>query len=872
MAKFDRDKVIPALDIGPGWTVLEVSRKKGNHIDKYWFSPVKKHRFRSKPEIGRFKAALEAAPGNDEDAAWSIFKGNDGSGRAKASPGKKRKSSSTAAVSSAAASSSTRGGSVKKKKKKSKETLSPKSDSGDGGAEAVDMSGADAGAGHPFPSTNSSSASKSASAAEAVKAQPTKSVKQVTSRKVLGTGMASTRGYIPNVDLKTHDPDGPYVDEDEITRVYNFPKGGSGAEDGVVAPEIDAKGDVNLEGIDEGGTPYRHITNWFLARPGGVHRMELPAQARFVNKQGICLYGELLPSPKKVSKALSRGKKPPSNQPVVIRRGLLWSIDRDHVDRGIWFGTKDAWYKLEQPCTAKVYNGKSQEDLHVKLRAKFGLVSNLLDMFTESSKALNLESFYGLHACRSPLESHSLLSPSRQGLAENPELVAEPFDLELLKREAKFVSDHLSGCHEDLTETCMFIKGLAAMEKEWKASGKASAEDTFDYLASAKAAEARAGRLPWGSLSFQKDEESTGLPRINLLIEIKVARSRSPQKSRKSKSEAATTVEEERPRQEKWAAAVALGSQAGLLAKKEVKTKAKATAPSRSVKVSSKAPKSPRGLPKDSFTGKVGALKTQCSEDSMFSTSDSDRDDEWRPSGATISQTSESLGAKSSMQPPQIRVLDTKLYPILIDEVKRGCNGKIKPFTDALARVYETRADAFISSFVTTDTVASYEFMLVVVECLRVSSASVLRQLFYEKKPGTAACRYIFISWLDAAKARMKERRSTGAEQSILKAVQASLKTEEELAFAILRLARECFGPNTGQYPDSVSRKLHLDIIAIVKQVMRTQFSVCAALIYRFLPGTWFSCSRPFYRCQYSFVASFPTSSKNSPSITILAS
>ena len=828
MASYEREKVIPAPEIGPGWTMIEVQRKTGKtarQYDRYWFSPLKKHRFRSKAEIGRYKVALEAAPRNDEDAAWNIFKdrgpGSGGGGKAKAkgSPAKKRKStsatsggaSSPAASGAAAVSSSSINSSSAKKKKKRKKNSSPRADGGVIGAKVMDISGPDAGAGagRPFPTAATTTTAAKSSAVS------TKTSKHVTSRKARGAGRASTRGYIPTVEPTSHKSDGPYVDEDEITRIYNFPKGASDLEG---APEIAADGDKDLEGIDEGGTPYRHITNWFLAKPDGVHRMELPAQARFVKTESVCLYGELLPSPRRVMKALNKKKEPPPNQPVVIRRGLLWSIDRDHVDRGIWFGTKDAWYKLEQPCTAKIYKGKSQEDLHVKLRAKFDLVSNLLDMFTESSKALNLESFFGLHACRSPVESHTLLSPTKELLEEYPELGAEPFDLELLKREAKFVNEHLAGCHQDFSRTCNFVKGLAAMENAWKASGGAAAEDNFDYLASAKAAEDRAGRLPWGCLKFHR--EST-VPRINLLVEVKVERSRSPQKPKKIKSQLMPREEERPQKNEVKVAAAAARSQAVSSAKKkEVKVSAKAAAPVPTVKISSKARSSPRGSPRES-SSKVDAYKavrrsSSFSDDSLFH-SDSDGEDEWKPWGA-VSKTPESL-IESSKEAVKFRVLDTKLYPILIDEVKRDCNVKIKPFLDSAAHVLQPRAGAFIKSFIMADTVASYEYMLVVVECLRVSPAPVLRRLFDEKNPETAACRRIFISWLDAARARMAARRTSSVEKCILEAVKESTKTEEELAVTILRLARKCFGSQTGVFPDHVSKKFGVDIIAIVKEV-----------------------------------------------------
>ena len=77
---YDPNKVQPAEDVGRGWTVLEVPRIKARKtngektIDKYWFSPIKHHRFRSRVEIERFLEALEEVEGGDEDAAWEVFR------------------------------------------------------------------------------------------------------------------------------------------------------------------------------------------------------------------------------------------------------------------------------------------------------------------------------------------------------------------------------------------------------------------------------------------------------------------------------------------------------------------------------------------------------------------------------------------------------------------------------------------------------------------------------------------------------------------------------------------------------------------------------------------------------------------------------
>jgi len=99
-AAYDPERVKPADpdDVGggedggngsAGWTVLEVPRRKqGDHAkaaDKYWFSPVRHYRFRSRVEVARFRKVLdELGKEGDEDEAWEIFrqnKGGSGGGR-----------------------------------------------------------------------------------------------------------------------------------------------------------------------------------------------------------------------------------------------------------------------------------------------------------------------------------------------------------------------------------------------------------------------------------------------------------------------------------------------------------------------------------------------------------------------------------------------------------------------------------------------------------------------------------------------------------------------------------------------------------------------------------------------------------------------
>ena len=859
-AKEKADKVEPAPEFGEGWMVLGVKRQGGKEagkFDSYWYSPKERYKFRSKAEIKRYQVALEAAPQNDEEKAWAIFKSIN-----KSPPAKKQ--------STAKASSSSTG-----------------------------VSGPDAGAGHP-----STIKTKSAIAATSTSAAKPKQKLQ-TSRKAQGKGvaLAPTHAYRPTItSTKGHGEDGPYVDEDEVTRVYNYPKNVARKaeleEKGYYEPELDGADDDDGEAD---GAPYRHITNWFLVKPSPVQgktveRMALPADYRRV--KNLCLYGELLPSPRKVARARAKGREVPKPLPVVLRRLNLWSIDRDYNDRGIWFQTNDAWYKLEQPCKAPIWNGQSQGDLHLELRAKFGLVSNLLDMLTEKSKALNLDNFFGLHDSRTPSESHSVLTPKPEQLERYPMLPTEPFDLDLLMREATFVKQHISDCGVDFAKS-NFIKGLTEMEKEWKkiqkkAGGRKDIDD-FDYLASAKAAEKRSGRRPWGCLIARGgSDDDDEVPRINRLVEIKVEESRVPAESKKpttKKTKVSPSSPDQPPAKKKKVESVAKKiaaaakarsassapasipkaakkKKANLEDKLEAKANAKygmaskargeieraSKAPPTSEKVKLKvAKRTSMSNPADSAkkvrvpppttsagpttTGAATATATggrnralSDSDDSLFS--DSSWEDEWKPPDNAADSKSKGSEAKRGEVVDEVEepftVQDTDLYPILIFQVKNKCAQKIRAFIDAAGKIIDTRADAFIKSCILPNSASSYEFMLAVVESLQVSP-SVLEQLFDLKNPKKCGARRIFVSWLDEAQKRMKQRRDDSIQKAILDAVGDNPKTEEELATQILKLSMACFDiakKASVMTPQRARESYGIDILEITKNV-RKNASIC---------------------------------------------
>eukprot|EP00562_Extubocellulus_spinifer_P034238 CAMPEP_0178692774 /NCGR_PEP_ID=MMETSP0699-20121125/7367_1 /TAXON_ID=265572 /ORGANISM="Extubocellulus spinifer, Strain CCMP396" /LENGTH=789 /DNA_ID=CAMNT_0020338159 /DNA_START=569 /DNA_END=2938 /DNA_ORIENTATION=- len=65
----------PAPDIGRGWRVKGVKRKRGqhsDHVDRYWFSPKEMKKLRSKREVEKFLNALEVVQG-DENKAYAMI-------------------------------------------------------------------------------------------------------------------------------------------------------------------------------------------------------------------------------------------------------------------------------------------------------------------------------------------------------------------------------------------------------------------------------------------------------------------------------------------------------------------------------------------------------------------------------------------------------------------------------------------------------------------------------------------------------------------------------------------------------------------------------------------------------------------------------
>jgi len=93
----------------------------------------------------------------------------------------------------------------------------------------------------------------------------------------------------------------------------------------------------------------------------------------------------------------------------------------------------------------------------------------------------------------SPIELHALLSP-------------DPFDLDLLRREALFVKQRLGNVGPLQDSNSDFSRGLSRMEEDGRRAKEngiflwATGRDDFDYRTSADSAEKWSQRMPWGDM------------------------------------------------------------------------------------------------------------------------------------------------------------------------------------------------------------------------------------------------------------------------------------------------------------------------------------------------------------------------------------
>lgn len=202
--------------------------------------------------------------------------------------------------------------------------------------------------------------------------------------------------------------------------------------------------------------------------------------------RNLYLFGEIISKRQKCYKVQIHGLK-------------TWAFDRHFEDRGIWVQSRNAWYKLEQPSTDLIAlsdgSQTSQDILHQPLRAKIGLLSNIIDMMSFS------DPFVKKYSKMSPLQSYHAICLTDEETQINPKICDVPFDVYLLRRDPLFVKKHLKDWNSRLSQTCPFMKGLTELSTILKLAKKKKEQwalEDFDYSSSAKDAEERSNRYPWG--------------------------------------------------------------------------------------------------------------------------------------------------------------------------------------------------------------------------------------------------------------------------------------------------------------------------------------------------------------------------------------
>ena len=219
-----------------------------------------------------------------------------------------------------------------------------------------------------------------------------------------------------------------------------------------------------------------------------------------------------------------------NDPPIFIRITTMdrWSIDRSISLRGIWVhssGPQPTWYWLRTPCSLRptvnircrhhnnphhknTYTSTatlpSMTTVHRLVRALFGLVSNISDIFSESAQDISTESLYlSVHVKRNPSDLHQLLSSPNdeyyQKHSPHQQYPKVPFDLDLLLQYPAFCRTHLIHFHSQVTPKCLFIKGLDLLIK--RQTSKHQSQSTWtpkQLLASAKCSEERSQRNSWG--------------------------------------------------------------------------------------------------------------------------------------------------------------------------------------------------------------------------------------------------------------------------------------------------------------------------------------------------------------------------------------
>jgi hypothetical protein len=223
------------------------------------------------------------------------------------------------------------------------------------------------------------------------------------------------------------------------------------------------------------------LEQWYLTSE--KHPASRAALPELNFKRNQVLFGRLQGNTKEI---------PPIDVKIPVEDYQI-SVDFSEETRGLWVATKKAWYWLHG-CH------QSQDEIHQITRAKFGLMSNLIDIFKEGSY------FVTSHCNLSPKEVHQKLSclddsvfeTFKQNRDDDESIIfQEPFDYTLLTDQGgiTLLKHHLGDLFPGLMIESKFWEELNKITERKRGTAKWTPDQ---FRASAELAEERSQRTPWG--------------------------------------------------------------------------------------------------------------------------------------------------------------------------------------------------------------------------------------------------------------------------------------------------------------------------------------------------------------------------------------
>lgn len=205
---------------------------------------------------------------------------------------------------------------------------------------------------------------------------------------------------------------------------------------------------------------------------------------------------------------------------MIITELVRWVIDCNTPNYGIYVLTNsNTWYYLTEPCRELISMKKndivmqlpSQLFVHRLMRAKLGLLFNMIDMFTGNSELGDVHSLK-FYSKKSIFTCQKGLDPTGRPM----NLVM--FDFELLKLYPSFIKENLrrfSKVFQD--EHCQLMKSINVLQSKINSRQFTAPAEiqslwrSFNYDPSAHRSEARHPlRMPWGAIKLQENPTPDG--------------------------------------------------------------------------------------------------------------------------------------------------------------------------------------------------------------------------------------------------------------------------------------------------------------------------------------------------------------------------